>query len=237
MYVRKAFTNAMAIQKRYNHLHRRNNGSWCVRICRSDKTHVHALNGQFKGTPTRERYKVATIFMDHASDYTYVYLQTNTSSVQTLAAKIEFERHASSVGIAIQKYHADIGRFTDNAWTKHLKDNNQSISLCGVNAHHQNGQVEKRIHDLQDLARSLILHAQNLWPDAITNNLWPYAVNYVKSKDDKQSPMEQFANVTIIFRARDVHTFGCPMYVLQGNVLLKEKWDTRARLADTWGQL
>jgi hypothetical protein len=107
-----------------------------------------------------------------------------------------------------------------------------------VNAHHQNGRVEKRIRDLKDLAWSSILHAQNLWPDAITNNLWPYAVrkaandlNFVKSKNSKHSPMERFAKVAVNFRARDGHTFGYPMYVLQGNVLLKAKWDTRARLA------
>jgi hypothetical protein len=98
---------------------------------------------------------LATIFVDHASDYTYVYLQINTSSVQTLAAKMEFERHASSVGIMIQTYHADSGRFINNAWSKLLKDNNQSISLCGLNAHHQNGRVEKRIWDLQDYTRKI----------------------------------------------------------------------------------
>jgi GAG-pre-integrase domain len=133
----------------------------CISVDQME-THVLGLIGQVKGTPTREQYKVATVFVDHASDYTYVYLQTNTSSVQTLAAKMEFERHATSIGVVIQKYHADNGRFIDNAWTKHLKDSNQSISLCGVNAHHQNGRVEKRIRDLQDLARSSILHAQNL---------------------------------------------------------------------------
>jgi GAG-pre-integrase domain len=114
----------------------------CVSADQMEK-HVHGLIGQVNGIPTRERYRVATIFVDHVSDYTYVYLQTNTSSVQTLAANMEFERHASSVGIMIQRFHAD------NAWTKHLKDSNQSISLCGVNAHHQNGRVKKRIRDLQ----------------------------------------------------------------------------------------
>jgi GAG-pre-integrase domain len=209
----------------------------CVSVGQME-THVHGLIGLVKGIPTRARYQVATVFIDHASDYTYVYLQTNTSSVQTLAAKMEFERHASSIGIRIQQYHADNCRFIDNAWSKHLIENNQAISLCGVNAHHQNGRVEKRIRDLQDLARSSILHAQNLWPDAITTNLWPYAVrkaandlNYVKGQSATHSPMERFANVAVNFRARDVHTFGCPMYVLQGTGVLRAKWATRARLA------
>jgi hypothetical protein len=53
--------------------------------------HVPGLIAQVKGIPTRERCKVATVFVNHAGDYTYVYLQTNTSSAQTLAAKMDYE--------------------------------------------------------------------------------------------------------------------------------------------------
>jgi hypothetical protein len=80
---------------------------------------------------------------------------------------------------------------------------NQTMTLCGVNAHHQNGKVEKCIRDLQDLARSSMLHAQNLWPDAISNNLWPYAIrkaannlNCVKRKTEEQSPSEKVRKCT-----------------------------------------
>jgi menaquinone-dependent protoporphyrinogen IX oxidase len=86
------------------------------------------------------------------SDYTYVYLQTDSSSQQTQLAKTEFERHAMASNIKIKKYHADNGRFIDNAWTQHLRQSNQSMTLCGVNAHHQNGKVERRIRELQELS-------------------------------------------------------------------------------------
>jgi hypothetical protein len=33
------------------------------------------------------------------------------------------------------------------------------------------------------------------------------------------------------FRARNVHTFGCPMYVLQSAGSMTPKWDAKARLA------
>jgi hypothetical protein len=56
-------------------------------------SHVPGLIAQIKGIPTRELYKVATVFVDHASDYNYVYLQNSTSSVHTLAPKKDFERH------------------------------------------------------------------------------------------------------------------------------------------------
>jgi hypothetical protein len=109
------------------------------------------LVAQLKGIPTRERYKIGTVFVDHASDYTFVHLQSDSSSKQTLIAKREFERHAAGMNVIVKRYHADNGRFVDNAWTEHLKEKNQYMTLCGVNAHHQNGKVEKRIRDLQDL--------------------------------------------------------------------------------------
>jgi hypothetical protein len=42
----------------------------------------------------------------------------------------------------VKRYHADN---VDNAWTNDLKEKNQYMSLYGVNAHHQNGKVEKCI--------------------------------------------------------------------------------------------
>lgn len=75
---------------------------------------IPGLVGQIKGIPIRLRYGVATIFVDHYSDYTYAFIQTDDSSAQTLLAKKEFERHALNVGINIGKYHADKCRFIDN---------------------------------------------------------------------------------------------------------------------------
>jgi hypothetical protein len=49
------------------------------------------LVAQLKGIPTRERYKIATVFVDHARDYTYVHLQSDSSSKQTVIATREFE--------------------------------------------------------------------------------------------------------------------------------------------------
>jgi GAG-pre-integrase domain len=72
---------------------------------------VPGLIAQIKGIPTRQRYYVATVFVNHASDYTFVHFQTDTGSAETLTAKHEFERHASGVGLNIKKYHADNGRF------------------------------------------------------------------------------------------------------------------------------
>jgi hypothetical protein len=87
------------------------------------------LVAQLIGLPTRERYKIATVFVDHASDYSYVHLQSDSSLKQTLIAKREFERHAACTNVIVKRYHADNGRFVDNAWTNDLKEKNQYMSL------------------------------------------------------------------------------------------------------------
>jgi len=56
-----------------------------------------------------------------------------------------------------------------------IQQANQELTFCRVNAHFRNGVAEKRIRDLQDAARTMLLHAQRRWPQAITIYLWPYA--------------------------------------------------------------
>jgi hypothetical protein len=123
-------------------------------------------------------------------------------------------------------------------WMEHLQEMKKSRSLCGVNEHHQNGKVEKRIRDLQDIARSSILHAQNLWPETVNNNLWPYAIrkgahdlNSAKHKLQDRSPLEKFGQVQVNIRSRYFYPFGCPMCVLQTTGAFKgPKWSSMACL-------
>jgi hypothetical protein len=103
------------------------------------------LIAQMKGIPTLERYHYATIFVDHATDYTYVHLQRETSSEKTFRAKKAFERLARSYGIIVTQYHSDNGRFVDSSWWNDAIKQGQRMTMCRVNAHHQNGKVERRI--------------------------------------------------------------------------------------------
>ena len=50
------------------------------------------LIGQLKGIPTKLRYKVATVFVDHFSRLSFVHLQKTTSADETVLAKEAFER-------------------------------------------------------------------------------------------------------------------------------------------------
>jgi hypothetical protein len=61
-------------------------------------------------------------------------------------------------------YHADNGRFIERAFREHCKEKQQMISFSGVNAHFQNALAEKRIRDLQDSARTMLVHAKHRWP-------------------------------------------------------------------------
>jgi hypothetical protein len=105
---------------------------------------------QLKGKLTRRRYKAATIFVENFSRMSYVHLQESLTSADTVEAKEAFEAFARNMGVRIQHYHADNGRFADNGFMNAVKQQQQTISFCGVNAHFQNVIAEKRIRDLQE---------------------------------------------------------------------------------------
>jgi hypothetical protein len=96
-----------------------------------------------KGLPTKKRYTSATVFVDHHSHFSYVYLQQSTNAEETIQAKEAFERFSDSHGIKVRHYHADNGRFAENRWVVHVKEKGQTMSFSGVNAHHQNGVAER----------------------------------------------------------------------------------------------
>ena len=193
-----------------------------------------------KGALTRSRYRVATVFVDHYSDLSYVYLQQTTSGEETVRAKQSFKQFSESHGIPIKHYHCDNGRFADNKFKNHILSQHQTISYCGVNAHFQNGRAEKRIRDLQDNARTMLLHAEGKWPNAISKNLWPYALkmtntnrNDLPRPKDGISPHETFSSVSMRNNTSHKHVFGCPVYALNASLQAGRKipkWDIKARL-------
>ena len=136
------------------------------------------LLGQLKGFLTRKRYTYATIFVDQYSGLSYVHLQTAIDSIETVEAKKAFEKYSCHRGVEIKHYHADNGRFADNLYLADVARSGQTISYCGVNAHFQNGIAERRIRELQDQTRTMLLDAKSKWPSAITVHLWPFALRY-----------------------------------------------------------
>jgi hypothetical protein len=203
---------------------------------------VPGFVGQNKGYFFRKRYRVATIFVDHFSRLSFVYLQESTKGNETLLAKRAFEAYAASFGVVIQNYHADNGRFAEHLFLNHAALKGQTVSLCGVNAHFQNGIAEKRIRDLTERARTSLLHGMNRWPSAVTVNLWPYALRFANDAHNStpsiklgRSPLEVFSDTPIRPQVLNFHPPFCPVYVLhnglQGGGKRPNKWVRRSRVA------
>ena len=131
----------------------------CISVDKLEST-TPGLIAQLKGIPTRARYNSAAIFVDHSSGLSYVQLQKALTSKETVEVKQAFEAFAATHGVTIRHYHADNGRFQDKLFHQAIHKEKQMHSFCGINAHFQNGIAEKRIRDLQDNARTMLLHAQ-----------------------------------------------------------------------------
>jgi hypothetical protein len=129
----------------------------------------------------------------------------------------------------------------DTSWQNDALPKAQSMSLCGVNAHHQNGKVEWQIRSLQDLARSSLMHAIKCWPEAINICLWPYAMrkavedmNHITRLKQNTTPIELFSKTRIAPNLNHKHVFGCPMYIIDSRLQAAHKiskWEARSRLA------
>ena len=119
---------------------------------------------QLKGLLTTQCYNYATIFVDQFSKLSFVFLQKRITSAETVLAKQSFKCFARDHGVKTLHYHADNGRFADNGFIQACKENNQGSTYCGVNAHFQNSMAEKRIQDLQEQARTMLLFAVHKWP-------------------------------------------------------------------------
>ena len=134
------------------------------------------LVAQMAGWITSKRYNYATVFVDHHSGLGYLHLQKTQSALETLQGKALFERRCAAAGIKVEHYHADNGVFASAEWKLACKQQHQSYSYSGVNAHFQSGVAERRIRELQELTRTMLLHASSRWAEAVNSHLWPYAM-------------------------------------------------------------
>lgn len=202
---------------------------------------VDGFVGQTKGALTRHRYKGATVFVDHWSSYTYVYLHKRMDAEDLLLAKRSFERLAASHGVRVRHYHADNGVFADSHWTADCVRHQQTTSFCGVNAHFQNGKAERKIGLLQESARTMLIHTSRNWKGAYSPALWPYALRHAAtiatympaSQKLSTTPLSLFTNTAVQPQPKHLHTFGCPIYVLhaaQASGKKGPKWSDRARV-------
>ena len=128
------------------------------------------------GILTTKRYKYSTVYVDQVAKLSFTYVQKTATDEETIEGKESFERYALNRGVTIQAYHADNGIFRANKWVADCVRKGQPLTFAGFNAHHQNGLAERRIGEIQELERTMLIHAAKRWPECVTTNLWPYAI-------------------------------------------------------------
>jgi len=200
------------------------------------------LIAQMTGTLTTKRYKYATVYVDQRSRFGYVHLQKTSSAEETIEGKKAFETYARRHGVTVKNYLADNGIFKANLWVEECKKQGQGLTFAGVNAHHQNGVAERKIRELQDMARTMLIHANSRWPDGVTTNLWPYAIRMANEAinntpsfqdENRKTPVELFANSNVTANPKHWKPFGCPVYVLDNQLQSGKpfhKWQQRSRV-------
>ena len=191
------------------------------------------------GKSTSDKYIGGCIFVDLASGYIHVKHQLGFSSSETIRAKQNFEKFAFDHNVIIEDYLADNGVFKAKAFIRHLRDQNQRVKFCGVNAHHQNGVAERGVRTISEIARCLLLHASTHWKNGIDSSLWPMAVDYATYLHNHIPNQHGIAPVDLFFgsqvpkhKLRDLHVWGCPVYVLDPTLQQGKKlprWEPRSR--------
>ena len=172
-------------------------------------------------------YLGGCIFVDSASNFVDVQLQTHLNTHSTLKAKQAFEEMCAGHGVIPQTYLSDNGTpFTSRAFTEELQKFSQIIRFAGVGAHHHNSKAERAIRTIMSIARTMMLHAAIHWPDTADPVLWPMAVkhavflfNHVPDPKTGLSPHDVFAKTRWPQnKLHDLHVFGCPAYVLDKHI-------------------
>jgi hypothetical protein len=192
---------------------------------------------------TKELFCGGMIFVDHASGFIDVRHQVSLSAMDTIKAKIGFEREAFHDGVKIQAYHSDNGVFTSKSFLEELVRTNQTIRFSGAGAGHQGGVAERSIRTIVTMARTMMLHAALRHGGAIKPEYWPQCMDYAVWLYNNTprmatgvSPREMWSR-TRHSSASDLlgncHVWGAPVFVLEPK-LRKDgvkipKWAPRSR--------
>ena len=111
---------------------------------------------RLEGKHTRDRIMATTIYFDHYSGYIYSHLQCSTDTEDTVLSKHAFESLCQTNNVHVSSFRADNGRFAERAFKDAVRSCNQTITYCGVGAHHQNGLFERYIGELTSVSRTLL---------------------------------------------------------------------------------
>ena len=196
---------------------------------------------QMSGFLTSRRIWGVTTFCDHVSDFVYVHLMRDFTVEETILATKAFEKVLAEAKRSVKHYHADNGAFAHNGFLSSVKNNNQTITFCGVGAHHQNEIIENKNKMLTLAARTLLLHGIRMWPQMIDTMFWPFAIkasaerhNCLLVDRDNQTPASKLYDVPVQeIPVKTFHTLFCPIYVLDSRAQSAggpgpPKWEPRS---------
>ncbi len=180
---------------------------------------------------------------NHVSNFVYVHLMRNFTLKETLLAKRAYKKVLVQAGCSAKHYHADNGRFLDKGFHQDITDKGQSITFCGVGAHHQNGIIENRNKQLTLGAHTLLLHGMRHWPQMINTMFWLFAIKAMAERMNSLN-VDQDGNPTesLMYRVdletipiKHFHTLFCLIYVLDHCLQSAggpgpPRWEPRSRM-------
>jgi len=82
-------------------------GEWV--LVDSFESATAGFTAQIKGILNNKRYRIVTIYIDHYSDLSYVFLQEDATNKETLRGYYAFKQYERKFGVSIEHYHADNG--------------------------------------------------------------------------------------------------------------------------------
>jgi hypothetical protein len=202
--------------------------------------------GRLPHTRGKERqdiqYNGGTLYIDHATGFTFIRNQISLRAGETLLGKHALERFANQFGVQVQNYHADNHPFGSHKFREDCALQEQGLTFSGVGAHFQNGVAERGVQTITSWALALMMHQMIHWPACFDAALWPFAMehavelwNHMPHQRGGLTPLEQFTGTKsfsydVIQRAR---VWGCPVYVLDPKLQDGKKlpkWSKRSRL-------
>ena len=128
------------------------------------------------------------------------------------------------------------------------------MSICEVNAHHQNCKAERRIGDATTGAGTVLLHTTHRWPNTIHWS-WPSILknhtnlhndiptNFIKGNTlgrrrllDQFTPpsLSRLSGIGVKPNFKDFHSFSFPVHFLKSNFQTRQsqnKWSDSSRVS------
>ena len=96
----------------------------------------------------------------------------NMDAEITPESKLIFEWAIESVNVKVSHYYSKNGLFNTNMFKDSISQRGKGW-IFEVNVHYHNSKVENRIKDLTTGARTSLLYAIHLFPNAIDESLCP----------------------------------------------------------------